>query len=51
MPQLFNFVIDGAVLLNVGIGGGNVSFGLVVVIVADKVFYSISGEEFLKFTA
>ena len=51
MAQLFDLLIDGAVLLNIGIGGGDIGFRLVVVVVAHKVFHRIFGEEFLEFAA
>ncbi len=51
MAQLFYLLIDGAVLLNVGIGGGDVGFRLVVVVVAHKVFHSILREELLELAA
>ena len=51
MAQLFYLLIDGAVLLNVGIGGGDVGFRLVVVVVAHKVFHRILREELLELAA
>ena len=51
MAQLFYLLIDGAVLFDVGIGGGDIGLRLVVVVVAHKVFHRIFGEEFLEFAA
>ena len=51
MPQLFYLVVDGAVLLDVGIGGGNVSLRLVVVVIADKVLHGVLREKLLELAA
>ena len=51
MTQLFDLVIDGAVLLDVGIGGGDVGFRLVVVVVADKVLHRVFREKLLELAA
>ena len=48
--QLFQLFIDGEVFLDVGIGGGDVGFGLVVVVVGNEVFYGIVGEELAELT-
>ena len=46
--QLVQFVIDGGVLFDVDVAGGNVGFGLVIVVVADEVFHRGIGEERLE---
>ena len=51
MAQLFDLLIDGTVLLDVGIGRGDVGFRLVVVVVAHKVFHRIFREELLELAA
>ena len=51
MAQLFYLIVDGAVLFDVGIGGGDIGLRLVVVVVADEILHRIFGEEFLEFAA
>ena len=48
--ELVDLIVDGGVLGDVGIRGGDVGFGLVVVIVGDKVFNRIVREELFEFT-
>ena len=43
-----DFLVDGRVLLDVGIGLGDVGFGLVVVVVGDEVLDGVFGKEFLQ---
>ena len=45
MAQTVDFIVDGAVLFNIGIGAGDVGFRLVVVVVADKILHRIVGEK------
>ena len=45
VPQPVDLVVDGAVLFNIGIGGGNIGLRLVVVVVGDKVFHRVVGEK------
>ena len=45
MAQTVDLVIDGAVLFYIGIGGRDVGFGLVVVVVAYKIFHRVLGEK------
>ena len=47
-PHAVDLVVDGRFLLDVGVGGGNVGFGLVVVVVADEVLDRVLGEEPLE---
>ncbi|MNY44582.1 hypothetical protein D3C86_1796200 [compost metagenome] len=47
--QLFDLLIDHQVLFNVGIGGGNECFRLVIVVVADKILDGIGRKKLLKF--
>ena len=43
--ELVELVVDGGFLVDVQIGGGDVGFGLVVVVVADEIFDGVFGEE------
>ena len=45
MAQPVNLVVDGAVLFDVGIGGRDISLGLVVVVVGNEVFHRVLREE------
>src|ERR1017187_6858274 len=47
-PKLVEFVIDGRFLLDVNVARGNVGFGLVIVVIRDKVLDRIVGEERLE---
>lgn len=51
MAQALNLVVDGAVLLNEGVGVGDIGLWLVVVVVGDKVFHRIVGKELLELRA
>jgi hypothetical protein len=46
--QLVDLLVDAGVLLDVGIGGGDVRLGLVVVVVGDEVLHRVVGEEGLE---
>ena len=46
--ELLDLGIDGHILLDIGIGGGDIGFGLVVIVVGDEVLDSIVGEERLE---
>ena len=48
MAHFFDFVVDGTVFFNVGIGGGDVGLGLVVVEVGDKVVDGVIGKKLLE---
>ena len=45
MAQAVNLVVDGTVLLNIGVCGRDISLGLIVVVVGDEIFYRIIGEK------
>ena len=47
VPQLIDLVIDGGILLDIGIRRGHIGLRLVIVIVGDKVFHGIFREELL----
>src|SRR5215210_3940400 len=44
-PQPVDLVVDRRVLLDVGVGGGEVGLGLVVVVVGDEVLDPVLGKE------
>jgi hypothetical protein len=48
VAQLVDLVIDRRVLLDVGVGRGDVGFGLVVVVVGDEVLDGVLGKELLE---
>ena len=48
MAHLVDLVVDGGVLLDVGVGRGDVGLGLVVVVVGDEVLDGVVGEELLE---
>ena len=48
VAQPVDLVVDRAVLLDVGVAGGDVGLGLVVVVVADEVLDPVVGEELLE---
>ena len=48
-PQFFDFVVDAEVFLDIGVGGRQVGFGLVVVVVGDEIFDEVFGEEVFEF--
>ena len=45
MAQTVNLVVDGTVLLNIGVCGRDIRLGLVIVVVGDEIFYRIIGEK------
>ena len=45
MPHLIDLFIDVGVFLDVGICLGDIGLGLVIVVVADKIFNSIVGKQ------
>ena len=45
MAQTVDLIIDGRVLLNIGIAGGNIRLRLIIIIVADKVLNRAVGKE------
>ena len=47
-PQRLNVLVDGGVLLDIGVGGGNVGLRLVVVVVRDEVLDRAAREERFK---
>ena len=47
-PQLVQLVVDGGFFFDVKVGGGNVGFRLVVVVVGDEIFDRVMREEALE---
>ena len=50
VTQLVDLFIDIRILLNEGIGAGNIGFWLVVIVVRNEVFHRVIREEFLELT-
>ena len=48
VAHLVDLVVDGGVLLDEGVGGGEVGLGLVVVVVGDEVLHGVVREELLE---
>ena len=46
--ELVQLFVDGGFLLDVKVAGGDVGFGLVVVVVADEILDGVAGEELLE---
>ena len=51
VAQAVNFIVDRRILFNVGIGGCDVSFRLVIIVVGYKVFHRAVGEKRFEFRA
>jgi hypothetical protein len=49
VPHLIDVFIDLSVFFDIGIGGGNIGFGLIIIVITDKKFDSILWKEFFKF--
>ena len=47
--EFIEFVVDGGFFFDVGVGVGDVGFGLVVVVIADEVLDGVVGEKLLEF--
>jgi len=48
VPHLIDFFIDLSILLDIGIGGGNIGLRLVIIVITDEEFNGILREEFLN---
>ena len=51
MAQALDFIVDGGVLLDIGIRMGNIGLRLVVIIIRDEVFHGIFREKLLELAA
>ena len=49
MAELFDFLIDIGILFDIRVGGGNISLRLVIIVIGDKIFYSVMRKKFFKF--
>ena len=45
MAHLVDEVVDGGVFFNICVRGGDVGFRLVIIVIADKIFHGVFGEE------
>ena len=50
-PQAVDLLVGGGVLLDVGVGVGNVGLRLVLVVIGDEVLYRVVGEKLLELLA
>ena len=48
VAEAVDLVVDGRVLLDVGVAGGDVGLGLVVVVIGHEVFHGVLGKELLE---
>ena len=51
MAQFIDFIIDGGIFFNIGIGRRDISFGLVIIIIRDEIFHCVFGEKLFKLRA
>ena len=51
MAQLFYLVVYGAVLFYIGIGAGNISLRLIIIIEGNKILHGVFREKLLEFAA
>ena len=49
MAQLVDIVVDGRILLDIGIRSGHIGFRLVVVVIADEILHGIVREKLAEF--
>ena len=47
--HLFDLVVDGQIFFDVGVGAGDIGFGLIVVVVGDEIFDGIVGKKAFEF--
>ena len=48
MPHFIDFIVDGGVFFNIGIGLGQVGLGLVIIVIADKIPHRVIREKRFK---
>ena len=51
MAQFIDLVVDGKVFFDIGIGGGNVAFRLIIIVIRNEIFHAVFGEKFAEFVA
>ena len=51
MAQAVDLLVDGGVLFDVGIGGGDVGLGLVIIVIRNKILHTAVGKEGLQLGA
>ena len=51
MAQTVDFIIDGGILLNIGVGRGDIRLRLIVIVVGYEIFYRILGKKFAQLGA
>ncbi len=51
VAQAIDLLVDGGVLLDVGVRGGDVGLGLVVVVVGDEILHGVLGQELAELVA
>ena len=51
MAQAVDFIIDGGILLNIGVGRGDIRLRLVIIVVGYEIFYRILGKKFAQLGA
>ena len=51
MAQAVDLLVDGGILLNIGIRVGNISLRLIIIVIRNKVFHRIFREKLPEFAA
>ena len=51
MTQAVNFIIDGGILLDIGVGRGDIRLRLVIIVVGYEIFYRILRKKFAQLGA
>ena len=51
MAQFIDFIIDGGILFDIGIGRRDIGFGLIIVVIGDEILHGVFGEKFFKLRA
>ena len=51
VTQTVDFIIDGGILLNIGVGRGDIRLRLVIIVVGYEIFYRILGKKFAQLGA
>ena len=51
MAQFIDFIIDGGIFFDIGIGCRDIGFGLIIIVIGDEIFHGVFREKFFKFGA